>query len=248
MNPVMNPITQGASFSPLYWQTAKDYMYWPTHENATAKSPKSYLQAAHSARCASWNLADFFPCFSDSPTKQQAETRTKHHCTLVSGGLSGCFFPWWFVLFVAEGIPNKPGNEEHPKSCHFLCVCSMMSLKKKKRKKKKPSGCKYPTLHTLQSPLGQMCQAHVGGRTEQHISYGPKTWSTNIFYIIIIQNEWKFLPPSSSPKNIAHYEHRAMLPTLQEHKYHLSLFVLCSSWKVEKWLRDKWFLKSPQGL
>lgn len=120
-------------------------------------------------------------------------------------------------------------------------VCSMMSLKK-------PSGCKYPTLHTPQSPLGQMCQAHVGGRTEQHISYGPKTWSTNIFYIIIIQNEWKFLPPSPSPKNIAHYEHRTMLPTLQEHKYHLSLFVLCSSWKVEKWLRDKWFLKSPWGL
>lgn len=54
-----------------------------------------------------------------------------------------------------------------------------------------------------------------------------------------------FSPSPRDPKNIAHYEHRAVLPTRQEHKYHLSLFVLCSSWKVEKWLRDKWFLNPP---
>lgn len=152
-----------------------------------------------------------------------------------------------FCLWQRE-FQKKQAMKNIPKAATSCVSAQWCHWKKKKNEKKKPSGCKYPTLHTLQSPLGQMCQAHVGGRTEQHISYGPKTWSTNIFYIIIIQNEWKFLPPSSSPKNIAHYEHRAMLPTLQEHKYHLSLFVLCSSWKVEKWLRDKWFLKSPQGL
>lgn len=147
MNPVMNPITQDASFSPLYWQTAKDYMYGPTHENATAKSPKSYLQAALSARCeldlntdVRGSLADFFPCFSvltPPQSSKQKPGQNQDHCALVSGGFSGCFFPWWFVLFVAEGIPKKTGDEEHPKSCHFLCVCSMMSLKKKKKWKKK---------------------------------------------------------------------------------------------------------------
>lgn len=68
-------------------------MYEPTHENTTAKSPKSYIQAAHAARCEldlnvaiPGSLADFSPVIfsADYPTKQQTETRTKRHCTLVS--------------------------------------------------------------------------------------------------------------------------------------------------------------------
>lgn len=180
------------------------------------------------------------------PTHQKTETRTKWkkaHKNLHVGELRNfggvSFLGGLFCLWQRE-FQTKRVMKNSPEAATSW-VCSMMSLKK-------PPGCKYPPLRTPQTLLGQTCQAHVGGRTEQHISYGPKTWSTNIFYIIITQNEWKFLPPSPSPKNIAHYEHRTTLPSLQEHKYHLSLFVLCSSWKVEKWLRDKWFLKSPGGL
>lgn len=190
----------------------------------------------------------FFPVFFRLPHKAASRNQDK---TPLHAGERRAFrvFLSLVVCFVCGRGNSKQTRQWRTSQKLPLLVCLLNDVtEKKKKEKKKPSGCKYPTLHTLQSPLGQMCQAHVGGRTEQHISYGPKTWSTNIFYIIIIQNEWKFLPPSSSPKNIAHYEHRAMLPTLQEHKYHLSLFVLCSSWKVEKWLRDKWFLKSPQGL
>lgn len=140
-----------------------------------------------------------------------------------------------FVLLLVwlwtQGIPNKLSDENQPISCNYSCLLSDVT--------KMGSECKYSTLRTQQFPFLQMCQAHVGVQIQRHVSYGAKTWSTNIFYFVIIQNEWKFLSPPQ--KNISHSEHRAGLPTMQEHKYHLSCFVQGSSRKVEKWLRDKWF-------
>ena len=52
MSPViLNPITQNTSFFPLCSQMTKDYVYGPRQENAAAKSPNPYIQAAHSEGC-----------------------------------------------------------------------------------------------------------------------------------------------------------------------------------------------------
>lgn len=42
-------------------------------------------------------------------------------------------------MFVAEGIPNKAGDEEQPQSCSSLSLLNDVT--------EKPSGCKYPGAH-----------------------------------------------------------------------------------------------------